>query len=82
MKPFDFNKVINRYGTDSVRWDKYNQDVIPLSVADMDFAAAPCIVDALKKRINHTVYGYTHAPQDLRESIVTYAKKCIDITVG
>ena len=51
MKPFDFNKVINRYGTDSVRWDKYNQDVIPLSVADMDFAAAPCIVDALKSAL-------------------------------
>ena len=78
MKPFDFNKVINRYGTDSVRWEKYNQDVIPLSVADMDFAAAPCIVEALKKRINHKVYGYTHAPQDLRESIVTYVNKFYD----
>ena len=78
MMAFDFNKAINRFGTDSVRWDQHNPDVIPLSVADMDFAAAPCIVEALKKRIDHQVYGYTHAPEDLRDSIVSYLRKFYD----
>src|SRR5256885_12207508 len=54
-----------------MRWDRYaGRDVIPLWVADSDFRAAPCILEALQKRIEHGVFGYTSAPEELREAIV------------
>src|SRR5439155_1032264 len=46
------------------------RDVIPLWVADSDFRAPPCILEALQKRIEHGVLGYTSAPEELREAIV------------
>jgi bifunctional pyridoxal-dependent enzyme with beta-cystathionase and maltose regulon repressor activities len=61
---FDFDLPQNRFNTDSIRWDKYeDQTILPLWVADMDFQAAPCIVDALKARVNHGIFGYTHSPK-------------------
>lgn len=72
MQIFNFDKPINRFDTDSVRWNKYNRDIIPLSVADMDFASPPCVIKALKDRMNHEIFGYTHAPKGLKEDIVDY----------
>jgi cystathionine beta-lyase len=72
MPVFNFDRVINRFNTDSVRWDKYDSNVIPLWVADMDFASPPCIVDALKERMNHEIFGYSHSPEGLKQDIVAY----------
>ena len=66
---YDFDKVIERKGTDSLKWMKYGDDVIPLWVADMDFPSAEPIVQALHHRIDHRIYGYTRAPQALRHAI-------------
>lgn len=57
-KNFDFDKIIDRRNTNSCKWDK-REDVIPLWVADMDFQTAPCIIEALHRRIEHGVFGYT-----------------------
>ena len=68
---FDFDAPLERAGTWSTRWERYaGRDVIPLWVADSDFRAAPCILEALQKRIEHGVFGYTSAPEELREAIV------------
>ncbi len=68
----EFDRIIDRTNTASLKWDKYNgRDVIPLWVADMDFPSPRCVVDALKKRVEHGVFGYTHAPEELNEQIVT-----------
>ena len=49
MKPFDFDKIIPRQGTNSYKWDEPNDaDVLPMWVADMDFPTAPCIINALR----------------------------------
>ena len=72
MHSFNFDKPINRLQTGSVRWDKYDPHIIPLWVADMDFASPPCVIDALKQRMNHEIFGYTHAPEDLKDNIATY----------
>lgn len=70
MMPFDFDTPISRSNTDSVRWDAHlGRDVIPLWVADMDFSSPPCVVEALAKRVRHGIFGYTHAPVDLRTAI-------------
>ena len=55
----DFQSVIDRRGGDSQKWNKYaGRDVLPLWVADMDFAAPPAIIAALERRIAHRVFGY------------------------
>lgn len=67
-----FDRLISRFHTDSVRWDKYNKDIIPLWVADMDFETPQCVIDAMTKRLDHKVFGYTHAPDRLKEEITRY----------
>ena len=66
----DFGEVIDRRGTGSSKWSRYPGDVLPLWVADMDFAAAPEIVAALAERLAHPVFGYCVARPELRERIV------------
>ena len=66
---YDFDKVIERKGTDSYKWMKYGDDVIPLWVADMDFPSAEPIIQALHHRIDHGIYGYTRPTQELRDVI-------------
>ena len=60
---FDFDTVIPRRGSDSVKWDSYAPDAIPMWVADMDFKAAPAILEALQRRLDHGVFGYERVPQ-------------------
>ena len=56
---FDFDTIIDRRGGDSTKWNKYADcDVIPLWVADMDFAAPPAVLEALQQRVKHGVFGY------------------------
>jgi cystathionine beta-lyase len=64
---FDFDAPIDRRGTFSEKWDRYGSDVIPLWVADMDFAAPEPILEALRARIEHGVFGYTRVPPELLE---------------
>ncbi len=70
--PFDFESAISRRNTDSLRWDKYPEAVIPLWVADMDFKSAPCVIEAMTKRVQHGVFGYSHAPNNLQELIAQH----------
>ncbi len=68
---FDFDIPVDRQGTHSLRWEKYaGRDVIPLWVADMDFRSPPAVIDALRRRVEHGVYGYTLPPPELNELIV------------
>jgi len=67
--PFDFDTPIDRRGTFSEKWDRYSTaDVIPLWVADMDFPAPPAVLQALRERIDHGIFGYTAVPQPLVEA--------------
>lgn len=69
----DFDKVVSRKDTASSKWDKYgNRDIIPMWVADMDFACAPAIVDALHRRIDHPIYGYSNPPASLIDATLAY----------
>jgi putative C-S lyase len=71
MSTFDFDAPSDRSGTHSMRWEKYaGRDVIPLWVADTDFRAPPAVVEALRRRVEHGIFGYTAPPPELRELIV------------
>jgi cystathionine beta-lyase len=64
---YDFDRVIDRRCSDSVKWCRYDEDVLPLWVADMDFAAPEPVVYALAERVSHGVFGYGGISDDLRE---------------
>jgi cystathionine beta-lyase len=55
---FDFDRVIDRRSTESAKWARYGPDVLPLWVADMDFASPPAVIEALRARVDHGVFGY------------------------
>ena len=66
----DFDRVIPRRGTASEKWDiPRGEDVLPLWVADMDFRAAPAIVDALHRRVDEGVFGYALPPHAWHDSL-------------
>ena len=68
---FDFDRVIDLRGGDSTKWNRYaGRDVLPLWVADMDFAAPPAVLEALHRRIDLGVFGYTQAQPSLVEAVV------------
>ncbi len=70
---YDFDQIIPRQGTSSIKWDKYrNTDILPFWVADMDFAVAPEIQQALAERLQHPIYGYTNAPDELVEAFLSH----------
>lgn len=62
----DFDRLIARQGSQSLKWQKYpGRDILPLWVADMDFAAPPAVIEALRTRVEHGIYGYTLPPPEL-----------------
>jgi cystathionine beta-lyase len=70
---FDFDTIIDRTGTESMKWGRYaNKDILPMWVADMDFTCAPCIVDAITKRAEHGIYGYGLPPASLIKAVLEY----------
>lgn len=81
-----FDAIIDRAGTACEKWDGRQtvfgrEDVIPLWVADMDFACAPGIVEALKARAAHPIYGYTDDVAENRLAEVNFLKRRFDLTV-
>lgn len=69
---FDFDRINERRGTGCVKWDCDAQDVIPMWVADMDFQTAPCIIDAVKARVNQGIFGYTRVRDDYYNAISSW----------
>lgn len=68
---YDFDTRVDRSDTNSAKWDKYKgRDVIPMWVADMDFASPAAIIDALQTRTAHGVFGYTTASEGLTQVVV------------
>ena len=66
---FDFESVIDRTNTNSLKWDLFGDD-LPMWVADMDFKVAPAIQNAILKRANHPIFGYTIVPDELYEAYI------------
>ncbi len=66
---YNFDQQIERRGTDGIKWGLYPEDVIPLWVADMDFRSPEPVIQALHRRIDHGVFGYTRPTEALRRAI-------------
>ena len=68
---YDFDTVIPRENTSSFKWD-YKPGVLPLWVADMDFRSAPCILEAIQKKVDHGIFGYTRTPDSYYNSVINW----------
>ncbi len=87
-----FDKITCRRGSGCYKWDEMEDgDVLPLWVADMDFQAAPAIQEAIKKRAEHGVFGYTKVCDDYYEAVIKWfhnrhewaiKKEWIQYTIG
>ena len=74
---YDFDKIIDRSGTNALKYsvlkERYGRDdLIPLWVADLDFETPDFITDALRKRLEHSLFGYTATPDELWNTIARW----------
>jgi cysteine-S-conjugate beta-lyase len=76
-----FDKIIRRQGTASLKWEAYGADVLPLWVADMDFASPPAVIEAVRARADHGVFGYSVVPESLVAAILEYLERRYGWTV-
>lgn len=67
---YDFDRTIERKGTDSIKWGLYPEDVLPMWVADMDFVSAEPVITALRRRADHGIFGYSRPSPILTGAIV------------
>ena len=77
-----FDQPVSRLHTNSLKWEKYaGKDILPMWVADMDFAVAEPIQAALVERLAHPVYGYTVPGDALKDAIIAHLKNEYDWTI-
>lgn len=84
---YNFDKPTERRNTNCMKWDEPHpaltassseegqHDLIPLWVADMDFEAAPCIIEALRRRIEHGVFGYSFVPESYYHAVIDWFQR-------
>jgi len=76
VREYDFETLPDRTGTGSLKWDKFrDRDILPMWVADMDFVSAPEIVDALRERAEHAVFGYTVPDASVTDAVLRYLEE-------
>jgi len=70
---YDFDNCPDRAGTGSLKWERFGgRDVVPMWVADMDFTSPPEVIEALRARVAHGVFGYTLPPASTVEAAIDY----------
>ena len=77
---YNFDEVVNRQGSNSVKWDNLMEvygrdDILPMWIADMDFKAPDEVLEALKVKLDHGVFGYNIKSDSLYNSIINWVKK-------
>ena len=76
MSKYNFDEIIERRGTNCVKWDESpSPDTIPLWVADMDFRVAPAIQEALQRRVEHGVFGYNIVPESYYQAVISWFQR-------
>lgn len=82
MMNYNFDEITTRRGSNSYKWDAAkDNDVLPMWVADMDFRTAPAIIDAMAKRVQHGIFGYTKVPQAYFDAVTGWFKRRHHFTI-
>ena len=71
----NFDRIIDRRETESIKWNYFDEDVLPMWVADMDFQSPPEVIDVLQERVAHGIFGYGGAPAGTRSAICHHLEK-------
>lgn len=84
MKKYDFDEIIERRGTDCFKWDALKamygrEDVTPMWVADMDFRSPDFVMDAIRRRCDHEVLGYTMPSEGYWQAVTAWLEKHYNI---
>lgn len=79
---YDFDTVYDRRASDSIKWNWYAADQLPMWVADMDFKSPPAIVEMLHKRVDEAMFGYTYGAPGLNAAIVARMARLYGWTVA
>ncbi len=77
---YNFDEIIPRHNTDCIKYDALNEyygreDLLPMWIADMDFKAPPCVADALRRRVDHEIYGYSITHAQWKPSIIRWLER-------
>lgn len=75
---YDFDTIVDRRNSNSSKWQLYDEDVLPMWVADMDFVSPPAVIRALHERVEHGIFGYERHAPDLPELIVDRLARVFD----
>lgn len=78
---YNFDKIINRIGTNSSKWDTTKSGVLPMWVADMDFEVAPKIIENIIQTANHGIFGYTVIPNEYYEAEINWSKRSFNFEI-
>lgn len=74
LPAYDFDNPPSRVGSGSYKWDEYPGE-LPLWVADMDFKTAPCVIEALRRRVDHGIFGYTYVRDQYYDSLIGWFRE-------
>jgi len=69
MDEYDFDRIIDRRGSNAIKWDLFSEEVLPLWVADMDFASPTEIISGIQARLDHPILGYQSQDVELLDVI-------------
>ena len=69
---FNFDEPVNRRDSECVKWHTFEEDVIPMGVADMDFKSPQPVIEALLCRVNHGVFGYPNLPEGIEGAVIDW----------
>jgi cystathionine beta-lyase len=76
LQPFDFDRVVARRDSASFKWDTdADAEMLPMWVADMDFATAPAVIEALGQRVQHGIFGYAKVPPAYYQAVVGWFER-------
>ena len=71
----NFDKIVDRRNTGSIKWDvHHSRDIIPMWIADMDIVCPAAIVNAVKKRADHGIFGYTWTKQSQLQTVINWVQ--------
>ena len=78
----NFDEISDRLHSDSAKWKHYEADVLPMWVADMDFRSPEPVINALRERVDHGIFGYPCELPGMQEAVVTWLQKRHNWTVA
>lgn len=78
MQKYNFDEIINRRNSESLKWRAFDDDVLPLWVADMDYKVADPIVKALHERVDHEIYGYPYWVWEMKDYVPALSRLIVE----